>query len=168
MRKSRLIATLVPFVVLAGIPATGLADSPGLLDVTEDVTLGDDWYGSVVVAAPGVTLNCAGHSIIGPGVMIGEGDEVEELGGISVEPATGGEFPDAVVDVTIKNCNIVNHIGGVAVGADRTNLIGNSVVHQIEVCQVPGESRKRVGRVSRVKSRHRHPHFIRTEGAVVN
>jgi parallel beta-helix repeat protein len=119
----RLVAlpVAVSLFVLSGIPTVALADpSPQLLEVTTNTTLNDDWYGSVVITAPNVTFDCAGYSIIGPGWDPGG----EEFGGVIVEPS-GASGP--VDGVTVRNCNIVNHVGGFSVGADGTTLENNTV-----------------------------------------
>jgi hypothetical protein len=106
-RRSVSMPAVASLLALAGLPMVALADppTPQLLDVTTDMTLADDWYGSVVIATPNVRLDCAGHAIIGPGF-----DNCgEEFGGIQVEPETGDGTP--VTNVTVKNCDIVSHVG---------------------------------------------------------
>lgn len=124
MGTAKTVSALAVLAMLAGLPAAAVADpppDPQLLDVTDDMTLSEDWYGSIRVVAPDVTFDCAGHRIVGPGYDTGE----EEFGGITVEPSSPeGEL---VENVTIRNCVVVNHVGGVAVGADGTTLVNNTV-----------------------------------------
>ena len=50
--------------VLAASPASATTET---LTITSTTTLTEDHYGSVVIAADNITLDCAGHSVIGPG-----------------------------------------------------------------------------------------------------
>ena len=49
-----------------GVTAASAAD--GTLVLTESKTLSADHYGNIVIAADHVTLDCAGHTVHGPGL----------------------------------------------------------------------------------------------------
>jgi parallel beta-helix repeat protein len=72
MFPKSLIVVIAFAAVLAGsvftLPA---AASSGTLISTADTTLTADHVGNIVIGADNVTLNCAGHSVIGPGSGFG-------------------------------------------------------------------------------------------------
>jgi parallel beta-helix repeat protein len=59
------LATLM-MVTVAMLPGTASATT-GTLFITTDTVLTEDHIGSIAIDADNVTLNCAGHSITGPG-----------------------------------------------------------------------------------------------------
>lgn len=63
--QARLMACVGVLVVSFVVVNSAFATS-GLLTVTSDTTLTEDHYGNVWFAADNVTLDCAGHSVIGP------------------------------------------------------------------------------------------------------
>jgi parallel beta-helix repeat protein len=89
--------------------------------VTSDTTLRDDHQGSVEVEADDVTLNCAGHTISGPGTRA-----EDEYGfiGILLDGRTG---------VTVRNCRVSGFDYGILLtarlgsGSDGNRLIDNAV-----------------------------------------
>jgi parallel beta-helix repeat protein len=99
--------------------AAGLAGSTLL--VASDTTLRDDHQGSVEVEADDVTLDCAGHTISGPGTRA-----EDEYGfiGILLDGRTG---------VTVRNCRVSGFDYGILLtarlgsGSDGNRLIGNAV-----------------------------------------
>jgi len=66
--------------------APGAAAGTGPLLITSSTTLTEDQYGPITIAASGVTLDCAGHRVVGPG-----------FAGIYLGP---------VSSVTVKNCQV--------------------------------------------------------------
>ncbi len=62
------IALLIATVMVLA-PSSGAAQvpAPDVLSVTESTTLSADWYGSIRVQNADVVLNCAGHTVFGPG-----------------------------------------------------------------------------------------------------
>jgi len=100
---------------------TGSADLAGsTLLVSSDTTLRIDHQGSVEVEADDVTLDCAGHTISGPGTRA-----EDEYGfiGILLDGRTG---------VTVKNCRVSGFDYGIlltarlGLGSDGNRLIDNA------------------------------------------
>lgn len=73
--------------------------------IAGDTTLDRDHHGSLWIVADGVTLNCAGHSVVGPGQR-----------GISVSSHR---------NVSITNCNVI----GFDVGLDVTEAVGVELIN---------------------------------------
>jgi parallel beta-helix repeat protein len=77
-------AALATVAIVMGAAAQPAAAAD--LTITSDTTLTADHQGSIVIGADGITLDCAGHSVVGPGSA-----------GVDMENVTG---------VTVKNCNV--------------------------------------------------------------
>jgi parallel beta-helix repeat protein len=92
----------VVMLLLATLPASVLAGE-STLRVTGNTTLTEDFAGSIVIAKNGVTLDCAGHRIIGTGTGRG----------ISVDKRLG---------VTVRNCDVL----GFSVGFWVTSTSGST------------------------------------------
>ena len=73
-------------IATAGSFAGGAAATSGFLVLTKSTTLAEDHQGSIIVAADGITIDCAGHSVTGPG-----------FAGFDIRNVRG---------TTIKNCNV--------------------------------------------------------------
>jgi nitrous oxidase accessory protein len=102
---SGLAATVLATVALAGMPqAASAAD----LTITSNTTLTADHRGSIIIGSNGITLDCAGHSITGPG-----------FAGLDIRNVTG---------VTVKNCHISGFDLGVFVYSAPANRLENNVV----------------------------------------
>ena len=59
---------LVTAVLLVVFNASLAIASSGTLYVTSNTTLTEDQYGNVVVQGNNITLDCANHTVFGPGV----------------------------------------------------------------------------------------------------
>ena len=79
-------ATLALLIAFTTTP--GLASS-GTLHLTSSTTLTEDHYGNIVIEADNITLDCANHSVFGPG-------ESPWSGGIQV----------AASGVTVRRCTV--------------------------------------------------------------
>ena len=108
----RLAALMGALVVFLAVASSALGSS-GLLTITRDTTLTEDHYGNVWFAADSVTLDCAGHSVFGPG--------------------TAGPWPGVGIaavtrtDVTIRNCHVQGFGHGISLSTVRVfSLIGNT------------------------------------------
>lgn len=95
---------------------TGMAVIPvdTTLTITSNATLAEDHFGSVVIAADNITLDCAGHSLIGPG----------EWGNGVTFPGTNG--------ATVKNCTVTGFDGGFNIQGSNNLLVNNRVVNPPE------------------------------------
>ena len=105
---------LVAAVVLVLFNASLAIASSGTLYITSNTTLTEDHYGNVVVKGNNITLDCANHTISGPGV-----DEI--YGGIEVYFGTG---------ITVKRCKVTgfNDVNGIyAVGTTDSQYEGNTI-----------------------------------------
>jgi parallel beta-helix repeat protein len=107
---SRWLGALMGGAIIAlGAPTSpAAAETSGTLVVTSDATLTEDHQGNIVVAADGVTLDCDGHAVTGPG----------QYQGILVSGFN---------DVTIRNCRVSGFGNGIAViiGSNRARIEGN-------------------------------------------
>jgi parallel beta-helix repeat protein len=102
---SAVMAAAAATVVIAGMPQTSRAAD---LTITSDTTLTADHQGSIIVGSGGITVNCAGHNITGPG-----------FAGVDIRNVTG---------VTVKNCHVSGFDAGIFVLSARANRVENNVV----------------------------------------
>lgn len=115
--RMRLLISAVSALPLIVIPSSVTATT-GTLIITSDTTLTEDHFGNVQIAASNVTLDCADHTIFGPGAS-------GFSGGIDVQGGLTG--------VAVERCKVtgfqVNGIyagGGAANGRYQSNeLYGN-------------------------------------------
>lgn len=115
MKKISIILLLtVIFAGLGTIPVVKAAGEPWI--ITEDTTLTEDYYGTVIIAADGVTLDGDGYSIIGSGF-----DVFNYETGILIEGRTG---------VTVIDCVIRDVLFGIQVldGSSNIEVSGNNLV----------------------------------------
>lgn len=126
--KPDLINNFCTCVVLALALLTLLAPpwaaaSSGTMVITTDTTLTEDHQGNILVNASKVTLDCAGHTVSGPGVE-GFNGGIEVAGGLS--------------GVTVRRCNVtafeVNGIfgGGTDIRIE-ANVAYNNANHGIHL-----------------------------------
>src|SRR4051794_29760219 len=106
-KKSR-VGTRTILIVLAVATTAAVGAPPGKATggdmwVTTNTTLTEDHYGQILVRADGVTLNCAGHHIFGPG-----------FAGVDLKSVTG---------VTVKNCNVSGHKVGFFISSSPNNRL---------------------------------------------
>lgn len=107
MLKPKYMALLLPLLLLLLMPMGVAADGPHP-GITEDTTLTADHEGSLFIKAHGVTLDCNGYEVIGPG---------PEGVGIALEAVTGA---------TIKNCRVRDFLTGLHLSQSSGNtLVGN-------------------------------------------
>ncbi len=80
------------------------------MSVSSDTTLTEDHLGGVDIVADDVTLDCAGNSVIGPGI---DGKHGIKLGDVS--------------GVTVKNCTVTGFVAGFDIYSSNGNrFIGNT------------------------------------------
>ena len=107
MRRLWLLLAGLVALILAAVPASA---STGTLTITSSTVLTEDHFGPIIVGADGVTLNCAGHSVVGSGAA--------NVWGISLDGRTG---------VTVKNCTVTGFDRGIVLSsADRNRIVGNT------------------------------------------
>src|SRR6266853_130167 len=105
------------------IAADAQFSSSGTLLITSNATLVEDHYGNISIAADNVTLDCAGHTVFGPGVS-------GFSGGIEIDGHTG---------VTVTHCTVtgfgVNGIfaGGSSNGRYEANTLSGNGNHGIHL-----------------------------------
>ena len=83
--------------------------SSGTLIVTNDTTLSEDHRGSIHIDADNVTLDCAGHTVTGPG---------DSENGIYFSERTG---------VVVKNCRVTGFTFGLLVDRSTAFTLRNNV-----------------------------------------
>jgi parallel beta-helix repeat protein len=88
----------------AAITVAPSAAAAGTLAVTSDTTLASDYYGSIVIDADNVTLDCAGWSVVG----------THDTDGIVIEGHSG---------VTVRNCVVQGFVYGIAVRNSSSALL---------------------------------------------
>lgn len=105
-------------LALAAAIGTAALESPvdastGTLSITTDTTLAEDHYGSIVIDADNVTLDCAGHQVIGLSTGTGVGVVLDGRSG-----------------VTVRDCHVMGGISGgfdLSGGSSDNTLSGNTV-----------------------------------------
>jgi parallel beta-helix repeat protein len=111
MKMKQLLLTITVAALASILGATGFtssaAASTGTLTITANTTLTEDHVGNIVIAADNVTLDCAGHSITGPG-----------FAGVDIRNVTG---------VTVKNCRVSGFDLGFFLYSARSNRLENNV-----------------------------------------
>jgi hypothetical protein len=75
--------------------AAPVAAANGELHITSTTTLTEDQVGNIVIDASGITLDCAGHRVIGSG-------------------GPTGILLDGRTNVTVKNCQVSGFFDGIA------------------------------------------------------
>ena len=84
----------------------------GTLVLTESTTLIQNHFGEIVIAADGITLDCAGHTLTGPGRAL-------DYSGVSLDQRTG---------VTVRNCVLQDFAWGFFVRrSDGNTFTSNSI-----------------------------------------
>jgi len=108
MKASLSILALV-IAAVAVLPAP-VSATTGQLIITTDTTLTENHFGNIFIATDGITLDCAGFSVIEPGSGL-------RLG-INLRGRTG---------VTVKNCEVIGFPHGYEVtGSSGNTLTGNT------------------------------------------
>ena len=97
------------------VSGTSAPPTRGKRTIVFDTTLMADHNGSVFIEANNVTLDCAGHTITGPG----RGGSVH---GIHVARRTG---------VTVKNCVVTGFNAGFLIGQSDANTFSNNTVTKV-------------------------------------
>jgi len=95
--------------LLSSMGSNAAMASADPLTLTADTILTEDHAGSIIVGTDGITLDCAGHSITGPGSGTG----------VLLQNRTG---------VTVKNCHVSNFDNGIGVERSPNNTIENNDV----------------------------------------
>lgn len=114
--------------------APAAANTSGTMTVSTDTTLTEDHDGRIVIDADGVTLDCAGHTITGPGRLAGlTGIELFQRTAVTVQDCVlldfNAGFDIGESDGNAFTNNSVSHVhhGFNLVGSDNNTLTGNSV-----------------------------------------
>jgi parallel beta-helix repeat protein len=105
MRKTIPFLCIVALVLALAQPASATS---GTLMISTDTTLTEDHFGSVVIDADSVILDCAGFSVIGPGDL------------------PDGIRMDGHSSVAISNCDVSGFVRGFVLASSSGNqLVGN-------------------------------------------
>ena len=109
----RLIALMCALVMALVVAPATFATSGGML-ITKDTKLTEDHYGPIGFGADSVTLDCAGHKVIGPS---------DTGGGIAVFRRS---------HVTIRNCRVTGFQYAVQLIEDTSSVvIGNTITNNV-------------------------------------
>ena len=109
--RCALLAALAAAVLPLGSAAVG---STGSLSITKDTILTEDHRGTISIDADSVTLDCAGHRVVGSGYDLATG--VGDFAGVSLRGRSG---------VTVKGCTITGFkVGVIAWGSDGLTVTG--------------------------------------------
>jgi parallel beta-helix repeat protein len=112
---TRSLIVAIAGILLAGALGTGsAAASTGTLIVTANTTLAEDHHGNILIEGDNVTLDCAGHTVFGPGTS-------GFAGGIQVAGGSG---------LMIRRCTVTGFtVNGIyAFGASHGRYIDNLLV----------------------------------------
>lgn len=115
----RYFACIAAAVALLFVPTPAASASSGTLNITSNTTLTEDHHGNIqILSVDNVTLDCAGHKVLGPGLGPDDGFS----GGINIAQTNG---------VTVKDC-VVSGFGSVngifSGGGSNLRLEGNTLV----------------------------------------
>jgi len=113
------VVAVVAFGLIAGPQAFA---SSGPMYVTSDTTLSEDHYGNIFITADNVTLDCAGHTVIGEGV----GTSVSE----GVHVLANGD--------TVTNCVVRGFLTGVFSAAQGTRVVADTLSQNNEGLRLQG------------------------------
>lgn len=111
----------------------------GTLTVTASTTLIQNHKGNIVVAADNITLDCAGHTLIGPGRTFSfTGIDLNQRTGVTVRNCVLQDFETGIVlrqsDGNTLTANTIARVdrGFWLDGSDGNTLTGNSVTDAID------------------------------------
>lgn len=105
-----ILAAILSLLAVAARLPIAVSSTPCPSPITTNTTLTADCSGTIAINADGITLNCAGHTITGPGTGAGVGVQVYVR-----------------VGVTVKNCKATNWgIGFDVENSPKTQLTGNT------------------------------------------
>ena len=110
-----LIAVLSMSAVACALGAGSAGATTGPLVITSDTTLTEDHDGNIVIAANDVTLDCAGHTVTGPG---------------SGSPFVG-ILLDGTSGVSVKDCQVTAFENGIIAAGWSGPSSGNMFVGNV-------------------------------------
>ena len=117
------------------IAASAATASSGTLTITSDTKLTEDHVGNIVVAADNVSLDCAGHSVTGPGSGFGI---YSERSGVSISRCSVSGFELGIFLVASSNSAVTGNTAfdntnqGIALNTtDHSRVAGNTVYRNV-------------------------------------
>src|SRR6476619_2328660 len=122
---STLIVALAGILLAAALGTGSAAASTGTLVVTSNTTLTEDHHGNILIEGDNITLDCAGHTVFGPGIT-------GFFGGIVVAGGSG---------VTVRGCTVTGFVadgifaGGASHGTYSDNVLVGNGNHGIRLDQ---------------------------------
>ena len=118
--KATLSIFALVIAAVAAFPASVSAAHGPTLTITTNTTLSADFTGGIGIAADGITLDCAGHTVMGPGVALIFHPDGEPF-------VTTGILLEGRTNVTVKNCHVTGFGDGFWLdGSDGNTLQGNT------------------------------------------
>jgi parallel beta-helix repeat protein len=104
---TRLAVAITAALLIAATQAVAVASATsGTLVLTQSTTLTADYYGTILIQADNVTLDCAGHTVYGPG-------DADYSGGIQIDWANGA---------VVRRCTVTGFVNNGLYGHDATNI----------------------------------------------
>lgn len=118
-RSSVLVVLVMVVTMLPGASAgaTPPDPDPDVLYLYDSVILDDDFHGSIIILGDDVTLDCAGHTVSGPGWAPDPSSPDDVYGGITVEFEVAG--------ATVKNCTVTGFGGGIILHGTEATVTDN-------------------------------------------
>lgn len=130
-----LARSALPAFLLAATAYSDTRATSGTLIITADTTLAEDHHGDIQVRADGVTLDCAGHRVVGPGQ--GEGILIERRTGVAVRNCrVSGFFRGILVivssEIALEGNRAEENEYGIWIGSDHVSLFRNTAADNRE------------------------------------
>jgi len=134
-RTVRKLCIVAMVFIIVAVPLTGApaSASSGTLSITSNTTLSEDHHGSIVIAADNVTLDCAGHTVSGPGELdagiLLDGRSGVTITGCQVSGFQSGFFLTSASGNTFEGnfASANQHEGVLSVGGSSNNVLdGNT------------------------------------------
>ena len=107
MKSSARLVVVIALLLVSGIVTSDASATAGTLVINSNTTLTEDHNGNVVIGTDNVTLDCAGHAIVGPGGVF-------------------GVLLNGRRNATVTNCDVSGFLHGVGLLDSVNNTITNT------------------------------------------
>lgn len=140
----RYCAVVAASVALLFVATPAASASSGTLTITSNTTLTEDHYGNILIhSVDNVTLDCAGHTVFGPGVTdFSGGIDIAFSSGVTVKGCvvSGFEFANGILAHHVPNLRLENNtlVGNCCHGAHIDTMEGGVVIGNTSRSNVGG------------------------------
>jgi parallel beta-helix repeat protein len=133
-RKSSVAVAIAGLLLLSTASAFIVSASSGTLTITTSTTLAEDHVGNIIIAADDVTLDCAGHTVSGPGT--GPGVLLDGRSGVTVQNCQVTGFEEGILILaeagrsaqnTLAANELFDNVAGVHVIGSSSDVISHNV-----------------------------------------